>query len=234
MQNIVTVKWGTKYGSEYVNKLHNMISRTARVPFNITCFTDDPVGILSGIKILPLNNDLPIWWNKVYLFCEQNGLRPGEQYLYLDLDTLITGDISPLIEYDGDFLILRDFGVVKEPDSFRGYESRFGSAIMSWKHGVWSGLWEAFDSHKDMWMRTCEGDQNFLEQVLDHRAVDIVQEKWPGWARSYKYECYHEVPKDTRIVCFHGKPSIPEAISEPVIVYGELFNPRKWVEETWK
>ncbi|MEE1122464.1 MAG: glycosyltransferase, partial [Acinetobacter pseudolwoffii] len=45
-QNIVIcMKWGTKYGSEYVNRLYNMVKRHTTVDFQMVCLTDRTEGI---------------------------------------------------------------------------------------------------------------------------------------------------------------------------------------------
>ena len=43
MQNtILCVKWGDKYGNEYVEKLREQIENNCSVPFNFYCLTDKP------------------------------------------------------------------------------------------------------------------------------------------------------------------------------------------------
>ena len=39
------MKWGTKYGPEYVNRLYGMVRRHLRGDFRFVCFTDDVTGI---------------------------------------------------------------------------------------------------------------------------------------------------------------------------------------------
>ena len=38
---VVCLKHGSKYSSEYVNKLYNMCKRHLTVPYEFVCFTDD-------------------------------------------------------------------------------------------------------------------------------------------------------------------------------------------------
>ena len=52
--DFVCLKWGTKYTSEFVNKLDNMISRNVSVPYQLHCMTEDPTGIKPTIEIIPL------------------------------------------------------------------------------------------------------------------------------------------------------------------------------------
>ncbi|MFU8899379.1 MAG: glycosyl transferase, partial [Roseinatronobacter sp.] len=52
--NILCVKWGTKYGPEYVNKLHSMVQRNMLRPYRFVCLTDDETGIDPAIETFAL------------------------------------------------------------------------------------------------------------------------------------------------------------------------------------
>jgi hypothetical protein len=47
---VYTVKWGTRYGSEYVNKLYRGIKRNTTIDFDFYCCTDDASGLSDEIK----------------------------------------------------------------------------------------------------------------------------------------------------------------------------------------
>ena len=49
--NVICIKWGKKYGSDYVNTLHSMVSRHLSRPFRFVCFTDDFEGINDDIEV---------------------------------------------------------------------------------------------------------------------------------------------------------------------------------------
>lgn len=45
-QNVVLcMKWGTKYGADYVNRLYNMVKRHTTVDFKMVCLTDRTGGL---------------------------------------------------------------------------------------------------------------------------------------------------------------------------------------------
>ena len=59
--NILCVKWGTKYSSEYVNKLYNMVLKNCNgQPFDFYCYTDNPSDLKSNIKTVNINSDLKL------------------------------------------------------------------------------------------------------------------------------------------------------------------------------
>lgn len=65
---VVCVKWGTKYGADYVNKLFRAVRRHATVEMEFVCFTEDAAGIDGEVKTIPLPNSKPAyhgWWHKV-------------------------------------------------------------------------------------------------------------------------------------------------------------------------
>jgi len=104
---VVCIKWGTKYGSDYVDKLFRGIKRNLNVHFAFLCFTDDPTGILEKeIEIHDIDEGGWLgWWTKsVVLFDGRLGTR--ELILYVDLDTIITGSLDDFIGYTGNFAIL--------------------------------------------------------------------------------------------------------------------------------
>ena len=52
--NVLCIKWGKKYGPEYVNKLHSMVRRHLHRPFRFVCLTDDGHGIDPAIEGKPI------------------------------------------------------------------------------------------------------------------------------------------------------------------------------------
>lgn len=56
----MTVKWGSKYSFEYVNKLCSAITKHTSLNIDFYCFTDDHYGINKNIKVKPLDDE----WKK--------------------------------------------------------------------------------------------------------------------------------------------------------------------------
>ena len=51
---IICLKWGNKYGPEYVNKMYNMVKRNCTLDYEFICFTEDRNGIDRNIRTEPL------------------------------------------------------------------------------------------------------------------------------------------------------------------------------------
>lgn len=123
-QTIICMKWGTRYGPEYVNRLFSMVKRHSRRPIRLICFTDDASGITAGVETAPLPPiDLPeevfvrgkwvhvrnLGWRKIALWQKDVGGLAGE-VLFLDLDLVITGPLDDFFDYEpGRFCVIRNW-----------------------------------------------------------------------------------------------------------------------------
>ena len=112
--NVICMKWGDKYSSDYVNILFNMVSRNLKNPFKFVCFTDDATGIDPRVETfdlpsLNLPNNIPErGWLKLTTFSKNLADLQG-QALFLDLDVIVTGSLDELFEIEGEFFIIKDF-----------------------------------------------------------------------------------------------------------------------------
>jgi hypothetical protein len=232
MINIVCLKWGKKYGSEYVNRLYSAVKRNTTVEFKFWCFTDDGNGILPAVTTVPLlhADQLDSWWNKLNLFSADMPFDPGSWVFYIDLDTLIVDNIDQLISIrPGHMVVLRDFfhGMVKSANLV-------GSGLMLWKHGRFNHVWDKFISNPEKHIKRAGtyGDQWWIEQRVD--AFEFWQDLFPEQVVSFKVHCRKGLPDQARIVCYHGKPSIPESISETSTVNKWTIAPQPWVLKHWR
>ena len=96
---IICMKWGTKYGAEYVNRLYNMVKRNLTLPFTMVCLTDNSTGIRDEITCYPipelnLPSDIPErGWKKLTTFKpDLYGLKGTA--LFLDIDIVIIDNID--------------------------------------------------------------------------------------------------------------------------------------------
>lgn len=101
---VVCVKWGKKYTWEYVNILYRGVLRhwdVSKYSMQFVCFCDEfpsePVD--EGVKILVLNElkKSTFFWGKRLIFSMDAKLY-GDHVIFLDLDTVVTGDISSLVD----------------------------------------------------------------------------------------------------------------------------------------
>ena len=53
-RTILCMKWGSKYGPEYINRLYGMVRRHLRGEFRFVCLTDQREGIRAEVQCLPI------------------------------------------------------------------------------------------------------------------------------------------------------------------------------------
>lgn len=184
---ICCVKVGTKYGSEYVLRLRDAVARHLPVPHRFVCFTDDPV---DGVECFSPPADLPGWWSKIGLFKLKLPL------IYFDLDVVITGDLSPLLDWQG-FSAIKDW-----------WQPGINSSVMKLS-GKETHVWENFDPK--LMRKYRGGDQEYIGQQFPPNLKTFP----PNYFPSYKAnKCQDGPPSDALAVIFHGFPK-PSQCSAP-------------------
>ena len=194
MNHVVCVKWGNKYPSIYVNVLKNMVARHTGVPYQFTCFTDDPNGIDEDVNIVRFPNEpyIKSWWSKLWMFSPEMPLKGN--ILYFDLDVVIFDNIDPLFTNPGKFNIIRDFNRCRVKDW-----TLSNSSCMRWESGTMDYLWTEFKQRSAEIMRQNHGDQDWITK----RAKDEITWFPDEWIRSYKWEMIGL--KDTKLLTKDGK-----------------------------
>ena len=237
MINIICLKFGTMYGADYVNKLYASIKRNTTIDFKFHCFTDDTTDINTNIETHALPHALPGvgWWHKLFFFSKEFDIKG--RIVYMDLDTLITGNIDDILSYDKNFMVLHDFFMVRVPnhnDGFGTGKEAVQSSIMSWNAGDHTHIWDEFIKDPDGIVKKFHphGDQKWIQQQQKER--EYFQDIFPNQIVSFKVHCRGGVPHDARIICYHGKPSIPESINNTTRVQGYCIPPTPWVKKYWR
>lgn len=184
-----------EYGPDHVRWLRDQFPRYVGTAYRFVCLSDIPI---AGVDVIPLRDDLPGWWSKLELF------RELEDAFYVDLDTVIVGDITRMVKHKHKFTVLRNLSSKQE--------GRIGSGVMAWR-GDYSHLYRTFMADPQRHMAECVtpakwGDQGFIQQVQrEHGGWEYFQDLWPGRIQSFKTDLrYGDPGKDCRIVCFHGEP----------------------------
>ena len=213
-KNVVCLKYGKKYSSEYVNNLHKMVSRNLQTDHRFVCITEDSSGLNKEIEIigLPKHESIEGWWFKPFIFDPDMPLKGTN--LFIDLDVVIFNDIQKLFAYDvGKFCIIKDF--------FEKRKGRLGmnSSCFRFEHGTHSNVYYDFIKNHKQIMASLHGDQDWIQS-----AITSNFSYWPeNWIKSFKWEMHKEsdivkrgdeyfiekdpcVEAETSIAVFHGLP----------------------------
>ena len=242
-RHILCMKWGTKYGPEYVNRLYAMVRRHLRGDFRFVCLTEDGQGVrpeVTCLPIPPLNLQLAPGqrdgaWKKLTTFeADLHGLRGTA--LFLDLDVVIVGSLDAFFEHPGDFLIIRDYDRFWRRGRITG-----NSSVYRFELGAHADVLGYFRDHLDEVQARYRNEQTYLSDVL-HKQGKLAY--WPdGWCPSFKYHGIPAwpanywkapfVPRDARIMVFHGEVNPPDALAGRRNRRFRYIRPAHWVAEHW-
>jgi hypothetical protein len=242
--NVLCIKWGTKYGPEYVNKLHSMVRRNLHRPFRFVCLTDDAQGIDPSIEVKPIPavgfdefDQRKPWtfahgWLKLTSFAHPLYDLEGRT-LFLDLDIVIVDSLDPFFEQSGDFIVIREWDKNDGTGNTSCYLYTIGAHT------------DALEHLKKNYPASIADVRNEQEFITGYLARQGKLSYWPeAWCRSFKRHCLPGVhrswfspptiPPGARIIAFHGKPNPPDAIAGVSGKWYRRVMPTPWVAEHWR
>jgi hypothetical protein len=208
MINVITVKHGTAYSADYVNRMRHMIARHLTLPHRFYCLTEDPRDLEQGIETRPLP-DLALqgWWMKPYMFC--TGLFPTGTNFYIDLDMVIYRNIDKFMTYlPNEFMGLRDLYHLKDE-----LHAGLGSAIMRWPNNTYNFIWSRLERAPDL-QRNYRGDQDYIW----HYHKNTIRFYPETWTHSYKWQSRQEPHEDSSVLVFHGEPKPHQIPTDPRVL----------------
>lgn len=264
MKQIICIKWGAKFGPEYVNRMYGMVARNITPPFRLICFTDDTTGLRPEIEPRPLpefSYQAPVntrgKWPKSRLWGDLGDIT-GE-VLFLDLDAIIVGSLDDFFTYGepGDTVLARN------PNT--PLEKLGQTSVYRMRVGSLKPLQELFRADPQG-----IADRYKYEQRFVTRNAPGGVKFWPkAWVAHFRFHCIPafpanylippRIPKGARIVIFPGNLNPHDAIEgrwspdDPARSRGEhlhaLFGDRRepalkhlrhfylpapWIEELWR
>ncbi len=236
--NIICMKWGTKFPAGYVNKLYAMVERNLTFPFIFTCFTENSHGIRSEVKIQPLpelalpDNIPERGWRKLTVFAKNFGGLSGST-LFLDLDVVIVDNMDDFFTLPGEFFIAHD---KRNPQKMEG-----NSSVFRFEIGAYPEILHYFEQNFEKVKSEVRHEQAYLSREL-HKKGKL--KFWPDeWVPSFKYRCAPSwikswfeapvIPKDAKVILFHGLPNPPEAIKGISGKWYRHIQPSPWIKEHW-
>ena len=156
---VACVKHGTKYGPDYVNRLYAMVRRHLPGNWRFVCFTEDPAGLRSEVDVIDISGiRIRGWWTKLVLFDPRSQIV-DQTVFYLDLDTVVVGDLGFI---EG---LKVGFHILEHPDA-----PSFNSSVMLFDRTFAAPVFERF-TKSDLDRLT--GDQDWLEECMP--GIDTFQ-----------------------------------------------------------
>lgn len=225
---VCCVCWGKKFNLDYVYNLKAAVERNTTVEHKFVVYSDR---IIEGVETKLLRPGYSGWWNKLQLFDPAN--KPADRMIYFDLDTIITGNIDWLLEDKSWFMGIEDVGSVNAWQPH--LKNVLQSGVMSWDFNPVSFIWSEFIMRYDGIVDSFRGDGEYLSSIINPYQRTLLQQKYPGKLKSYKYQVYPSRPNsETSIVVFHGRPSIEQAFTEQIVTPLQTYEPQEWIKDYWR
>lgn len=224
MIHVVTVLQGrwptgdsTELGNVYAWSLYDQLRRHAPpdLEWSYTCLTDRP--FIPGITTSLLPRGLWTWFSKLYCFSPLV-FPMSSRVLFLDLDTCIVGDWSPLCR-----LPLDKMATLANKWASGTYPA---SGMMSWRTtSDTQRIWNDFEPHigkRPPYLKNIRTDEEWLWQYTRPDNWADMTDLAPGMIASYKIDIKRTMAirvkpmKDTsnvRVIYFHGRPR-PHEVKE--------------------
>lgn len=200
MVTFACVRTGSAYGPEYVHRLRAGIARYYPRPHRFVCITDNGKA-MNGCERLEVA-DLPGWWAKMAVF--DTSWRRHAKVVYLDLDTVVCGDLRPLADIDIKFGICANF---TRAAGNQDWPCRYGSCVMTLAPDWGVDIWQRFVADKAAIIARNEryGDQKAIEELAP-RASLLQEQLPPGYFIGYRDLPKHKAPpKGASLVIFAGQ-----------------------------
>ncbi len=242
--NVLCIKWGKKYGPDYVNRLHSMARRHLHRPFRFVCLTDDGEGIDPAIEVKPIPmigfaefDERKPWtfghgWLKLTSFANPLYDLTGTT-LFLDLDIVIVDSLDPFFDHPGEFVVIKEWDKSDGTGNTSVYRFTIGAHA------------DALDHLRNGYPKVVDEVRNEQEFITGYLGRQGKVSYWPDeWCRSFKRHCMRRgpmswfappvIPEGARVIAFHGKPNPPDAIAGVSGKWYRRVLPTPWVAEHWR
>lgn len=225
-------RWGKAYtySKDHVNNLFLGACEHISTPFRFICLCDRDYPFLPGIekRFLDQSFILPGTRFPKLLFFHPFGREIfGERIFYIDLDSLIIGNLDPLVSREEDFLCWLN------PSRFNPINSQrrtlLNSSVFSLAGGSKPQVWDEFDwirTPKELKMQGMRGtDQVWISQCPPD-AVGLTKE---DGVYSFRVDLLEKnlpcPPADAKIISFHGM------IDPSMRALQEKYS---WIKDHWR
>lgn len=216
-----------EYLPEHVNALRNMFAQHLHLPHRFICISDTLEGFDDGIEVVPEpeaarklgemrspeGRMMPSCYRRLWLFSREARDVLGDRILLTDVDAIITGDVTHLVEREEPFVGWR-------PIITWGNKDRVAGGMYLMTTGAFSDVYEDFDANgikaaRDAGYRG--SDQAWISYKLRGRAAH-----WPDNAGIFSFGDFNKPTKprsDARVIHFAGhlKPwhiGVPQWVRE--------------------
>ncbi len=243
--HVACMKWGSRYGADFVTRLYSSLTRNLSLPLHLVCYTDDPTGIPDEIECYPLPEinlpEIVRWrpWRKISLWKKDlPGFNVGDQVLFLDLDIVITGPMDEFFTFaPGKLCAIENWTQMGQGIG--------NTTCYRWTVGQHTFLYDDLNNDPDKVLANHRISQQYISNSVDEMVF------WPNeWCLSFKHNLIPrfpmnwfkvpELPEGTKLVGFTGKPDPDDAVigkwpeENPIKRIYKKVLPTPWIDEHWR
>lgn len=219
--------WGRRYGAVHIQRMKSMLERQLHLPHKIVCITDRPEDVPAGCDVFNVKHTIQSRGDfkcirRMWLY----GGKPskpgrlwagdlGDRLLQLDLDMVLTDDVTPLFDRPEPLVIWRGDSAVK-PNRPHGWA--YNATVMLLTPGARRDVYDRYledpqsihrQADADGWDVATNSDQAIATYLLKDGRVDY----WTNDDGIYAYRGIagpdgskdQGLPAGCRIVSFHGR-----------------------------
>lgn len=207
-----TATYRTQFTHEHVNTLRSMVARHYPHPHRFSVITDQmDAGFDREIRVVPLwgehaqresiyGVDTPSCYRRLKAFSPDMGKVLGQRFVSIDLDVVVTGDLSSVLNRTEDFII---WG----PD---GRKTPYNGSMWMMNAGARAQVWERFQQNPERCIAQALAAGFYgSDQAWMCYALGPNEKRWKAEDGVYSYRMHLKnnrgiLPKDARMVIFEG------------------------------
>ena len=247
---ICCVYFKGKYTPDYVEKLYNGLKRHCTIPFEFTCYSDNP-NVKADI-VIPLPNpkytDIKYHWYKLSFFSSLfANQKPGDEIIIIDIDQVIVNNIDDMIGWpvaDNELVSYNKWWGKKRQPKIQG-------GFIKFKSGVGNIIWDSFIENPEYWQLYYYnknevhykyfGEQNFIEWIAkkNDMHITLMEPEWVGIHGSDKKQnlknnrIYMKEFKEDYMIMDKPNPKIKIVhFTNPLTTIHQCKN--DWIKDHWK
>lgn len=231
----ITWKWPppkgyrSTFGPDTVNVLRRMIQRNYPLPHRFCVVTAETQGLDPAVEVIPPWNDYadlpspsggknPSCYRRLRMFAPDIESVFGKRFVSLDLDMVITGDLTSVFDRPEDFVIWGD----TNPRTF------YNGSFLLMSAGARAQVWTQFDPVKSPRASKAAGHHGSDQGWLSH-CLGPNEAKWTTADGVYSFRNHLQpkgnvLPANAKVVIWHGE-------HDP---WGSLGRTLPWVQECYR
>lgn len=153
MLTVACWRWGKLFSSLYVNRLRAMLERHLHIPHQLACITDDFEGIDDRVRIVAPPREFDPFRCRRRMW-QYSAERDFGRTLFIDLDVIITADITPLVHRHEPIVCWKV-----------GYAGVYSGSFLLCDAGAMDGAWVRFRDEPRRFIAET-GEQNASDQAM--------------------------------------------------------------------